>query len=134
MTYTCPRRNLDEIEHEILRKMEEPRIHVAIVCASISCPDLATDVFRPEKLNEQLDTQMRGFLANPGKGMRLDVSSKKVFLSPIFDWFKEDFESQGGVLKFIHPYVARKVRQVLKNSNPRVFYMDYNWRVNDSSL
>jgi len=125
---------LDEIEHKILRKMGEPRVHVAIVCASLSCPDLATDVFRPERLNEQLDTQMRGFLANPGKGMRLEADGKRVFLSPIFDWFKEDFRSRGGVLKFIHPYVEPNDRQVLKNSSPRIFFMEYNWRLNDSSL
>ena len=123
---------LDEIEHKILRKMGEPRVHVAIVCASISCPDLAKDAFRPETLNEQLDAQMRGFLANPGKGMRVDADGKKVFLSSIFDWFKEDFESRGGVFKFIQHYVAPKDKQALKNISRRIFYMEYNWRVNSS--
>ena len=123
---------LDEIEHKILRKMREPRVHAAIVCASISCPDLATDAFRPEMLNEQLDAQMRSFLANPGKGMRMDADGKRVFLSSIFDWFNEDFESRGGVLNFIQPYVAQKDRQVLQNFNLRIVYMDYNWRLNGS--
>ena len=61
-------------------------------------------------LNEQLDIQMRDFLANPGKGMRVDTRGgfKRIYLSPIFDWFEEDFESSGGVLKFIEPYVAPK--------------------------
>ena len=125
---------LDEIEHKILRKMGEPRIHVAIVCASISCPDIATEAFRPERLNEQLDAQMKGFLANPEKGMKVDADGKRVFLSSIFDWFNEDFESRGGVLKFIEPYVALKDRQVLKNPSLHVFYMEYNWRVNGSPL
>ena len=125
---------LDEIEHKILRKMGEPRVHVAIVCASISCPDLATDAFRPETLNEQLDAQMRDFLANPGKGMRMDVDGKRVFLSSIFDWFNEDFESHGGVLKFIQPHVDPKYRQMLESSSLRVFYMEYNWKLNDSPL
>ena len=125
---------LDEIEHKILRKMGEPRIHVAIVCASISCPDLVTDVFKPERLNEQLDTQMRNFLANPEKGMRVDADGKRLFLSSIFDWFNEDFESHGGVLKFIQPHVDPKYRQVLESSSLRVFYMEYNWKLNDSPL
>jgi hypothetical protein len=125
---------LDEIEHKILRKMGEPRIHVAIVCASISCPDLVTDVFKPERLNEQLDTQMRNFLANPGKGMRVDADGKRLFLSSIFDWFNEDFESHGGVLKFIQPHVDPKYRQMLESSSLRVFYMEYNWKLNDSPL
>ena len=125
---------LDEIEHKILRKMGEPRVHVAIVCASISCPDLAKDAFRPETLNEQLDAQMRGFLANPGKGMRVDADGKKVFLSSIFDWFKEDFESRGGVFKFIQLYVAPKDKQVLKNVRVRILYIEYKLRLNDNLL
>ena len=126
--------SLDKIEHQILRKMGEPRVHVAIVCASISCPDLAMDVFRPEKLNEQLDSQVRNFLFNPRKGMKLDADNKTVYLSSIFDWFKEDFESYGGVLKFIEPYIKQKDRQILNSSSLRVLYLKYNWQLNDSSL
>ena len=125
---------LNQIEHKILRKMGEPRIHVAIVCASISCPDLAVDAFRSEKLNEQLDFQVRSFLTNTGKGMRLDTIGKRLFLSSIFDWFKEDFDSVGGVLKFIDPYIASKDKQLLEDSNLSIIYMDYNWRLNDSKL
>ncbi len=124
---------LHEIEHEILRKMGEPRIHVAIVCASVSCPDLATDVYKAERLSEQLDAQMKGFLANPGKGMRVDTGGKKVFLSKIFDWFENDFESRGGVLKFIRPYVSAKDGQAVGNFGLHISYMNYNWRVNGSS-
>ncbi len=124
---------LHQIEHEILRKMGEPRIHAAIVCASVSCPDLATEVFKADRLSEQLDDQMRGFLANPGKGMRVDAGGKKIFLSKIFDWFEDDFESRGGVLKFIRPYVLEKDRQAVGKSDLRISYMDYNWRVNESS-
>ncbi len=124
---------LHEIEHEILRKMGEPRIHVAIVCASVSCPDLATDVYKAERLSEQLDAQMKGFLANPGKGMRVDTGGKKVFLSKIFDWFENDFESRSGVLKFIRPYVSAKDGQAVGNFGLHISYMNYNWRVNGSS-
>lgn len=126
--------SLDEIEHKILRKMGDPRIHVAIVCASVSCPDLATEAFEPASLNEQLDTQMRSFLSNSGKGMRLEIESKKLFLSSIFDWFEEDFESHGGVLKFIQPYVTAKYRTSFKNLSLRIFYMEYNWGLNGDSL
>lgn len=124
---------LNEIEHKILRKMGEPRIHVAIVCASVSCPDLAMDVFTAEQLNRQLDVQMKSFLANSGKGMRIEADGKKVFLSAIFDWFEDDFESYGGVLRYIQPYVSSKDRQALRNPRLRVSYMDYNWGVNGSS-
>ena len=55
-------RTLNDIEHEILRKMDEPRIHVAIVCASVSCPDLRPESYKVEKLSDQLDDQMKKFL------------------------------------------------------------------------
>ncbi|MFQ5444750.1 MAG: DUF547 domain-containing protein [Nitrospinales bacterium] len=86
-------RTLNEIEHEILRKMGEPRIHVAIVCASVSCPDLRRGAFTPEDLEAQLDEQMKSFLKNQQKGMRIDSKKGRLYLSSIFDWFEEDFDS-----------------------------------------
>ena len=125
---------LDEIEHGILRKMEDPRIHTAIVCASISCPNLSKKAYKSEKLNEQLDIQMSDFLANPNKGMRIDNNqqSKRILLSPIFDWFAEDFKSSGGVRKFIKPYVPTRRRHALENTQYPISYMDYNWSINGS--
>jgi hypothetical protein len=125
---------LDQIEHQILRKMGDPRIHTAIVCASISCPDLAMEAYKPEKLDEQLDNQMKVFLSNPNKGMRIDAERKhpRIHLSPIFDWFKEDFKSNGGVFKFIKPYVLPKYKQALNNPDLSISYMYYNWSINGS--
>ena len=124
---------LHEVEHEILRKMGEPRIHVAIVCASVSCPDLLKEVFKAETLDVQLDAQMKMFLENPGKGMRVDAGRKRAYLSPIFDWFEEDFEPRGGVLQFLQPYVPSEEREALKSPAVRVSYLEYNWRVNELS-
>jgi len=123
---------LDEIEHGILRKMGDPRIHTAIVCASISCPNLSKNAYKSEKLNEQLDMQMSNFLANPNKGMRVENNqqSKRILLSPIFKWFADDFKSRGGVRKFIKPYVPARYRQALENTQYRISYMDYNWSIN----
>ena len=69
--------SLNTIEHEILRKMDEPRIHVAIVCASVSCPDLRLEAFTVGKLNEQLSDQMKRFLQSSKKGMRIDKKKNK---------------------------------------------------------
>jgi hypothetical protein len=125
---------LDEIEHQILRKMGDPRIHTAIVCASISCPDLAMEAYKPEKLDDQLDKQMRIFLSNPSKGMKVDakIMPPKVYLSPIFDWFEEDFKSNGGIINFINPYVLQKYKDALKNPDLSISYMHYNWSINGS--
>jgi hypothetical protein len=125
---------LDEIEHGILRKMGDPRIHTAIVCASVSCPDLSKKAYKSEKLSEQLDMQMSDFLANPNKGMRVENNqqSKRILLSPIFDWFAEDFKSSGGVRKFIKSYVPTRYRQALENTDYPISYINYNWSINAS--
>jgi hypothetical protein len=123
-------RTLNDIEHGILRKMNEPRIHVAIVCASVSCPDLRLEAYTVEKLNEQLDDQMEKFLQSRQKGMKLDWKNNRVYLSPIFNWFKEDFESKGGVLKHISQYVPAEEKKALSNSKMKISYMGYNWKIN----
>ena len=125
---------LDEIEHGILRKMGDPRIHTAIVCASVSCPDLSKKAYKSGKLSEQLDMQMSDFLANPNKGMRVENNqqSKRILLSPIFDWFAEDFKSSGGVRKFIKSYVPTRYRQALENTDYPISYINYNWSINAS--
>ena len=123
-------RTLNNIEHEILRKMNEPRIHVAIVCASVSCPDLRREAYSSGKLNEQLDDQMEKFLRSREKGMKLDERKNRVYLSAIFKWFAEDFESRGGVLKYIGQYVTAEERKVLNNSKIKISYLYYNWKIN----
>jgi hypothetical protein len=123
-------RTLNEIEHEILRKMDEPRIHVAIVCASVSCPDLRLEAFNVERLNEQLDDQMKMFIESTEKGMKIDKVKNRVYLSSIFKWFEDDFESRGGVLKFISNYVSPEAAKELQSSKIKVSYLKYNWGVN----
>ena len=121
---------LNEIEHEILRKMGDPRIHVAIVCASVSCPDLRNEAYTADKLDAQLDDQFVQFLENRGKGYQLDRGKKRVTMSKIFDWFEEDFEPKGGVLPFLSRYAPEKDRSLLKNGKVKVSYLDYNWDLN----
>ncbi|MBT3923980.1 MAG: DUF547 domain-containing protein [Nitrospina sp.] len=123
-------RTLNDIEHEILRKMDEPRIHVAIVCASVSCPDLRPESYRVEKLNDQLDDQMKKFLLSREKGMKLDKKKNNVYLSSIFKWFADDFESRGGVLKFISQYVSAEASKAISNPQVKISYLGYNWKIN----
>ena len=123
-------RTLNEIEHEILRKMDDPRVHVAIVCASVSCPDLRLEAFNVNSLNEQLDDQMKVFLKSSEKGMKIDNERNRVYLSSIFKWFEDDFESRGGVLKFIANYVSPDVAKKLTRSGIKIYYLEYNWDIN----
>lgn len=124
-------RTLNEIEHDILRKMGEPRIHVAIVCASLSCPDIRPEAYISERLHEQLDDQMKAFLANPQKGLQVEESNQRLYLSPIFKWFAGDFEAKGGVRSFLVKYVPERLSAYLKMDTFRLSYLDYNWNLNE---
>ncbi|PKM12450.1 MAG: DUF547 domain-containing protein [Gammaproteobacteria bacterium HGW-Gammaproteobacteria-3] len=115
---------LGEVEHKILRPMGEPRIHLAIVCASVSCPDLRSEPYTAAKLNAQLDDQAQKFLDNPGKGLKVEKDSIKI--SKIFDWFEEDFEVYGGVRAFLTRYKTDLPEFKIKTQIP------YDWAVNSS--
>lgn len=113
--------SLDFIEHQILRKMGEPGIHFAIVCASMSCPDLRPEAYNPEDLMQQLNDQIQLFLNNP-KG--LSIKDNKLYISKIFDWFSADFKQYGGVLPFLRLYKPELSRFDSFNT------LDYDWRLN----
>ncbi|MGI9039132.1 MAG: DUF547 domain-containing protein [Gemmatimonadota bacterium] len=135
------RYSLDAMEHEILRKeFDEPRIHFAIVCASISCPDLQPEAYQGAKIEEQLTRAARGFLTNPEKGMRIERKDPflggeyyEVRLSSIFKWFGEDFEKQAGSrIDFVRPYVEPDTRALLdaNRDDLKVRFLDYDWDLN----
>lgn len=121
---------LNEIEHGILRKIGDPRIHVAIVCASVSCPDLRGEAYTADKLDAQLDDQFEKFLQNRGKGLLFSLKINRIRISKIFDWFEEDFEAKGGVLPFLSQYGPKIQRDFLKKKDLDVSYLDYNWDLN----
>jgi hypothetical protein len=131
--------SLDDIEHEILRgKYREPRIHFAIVCASVSCPALWDRAFDGEKLDKQLDARAREFV-NQRRNLDADVDRKTITLSKIFDWFEEDFEAATGlkgptaVLAFVRPYAAEPLLDALSRlTAARTRYFPYDWRLNQT--
>ncbi len=119
-------RSLHEVEHKILRSMDEPRIHFAIVCASVSCPDLRLEPYRAITLESQLGNQARLFLNTPGKGMK--ITENNIYISKIFDWFAEDFAPYGGVDAFI-----RKYRTETALPTASLSYLDYDWSLNGAT-
>jgi hypothetical protein len=136
---------LDEIEHATLRKeFNEPRIHLALVCAAMGCPPLRNEPYAGEKLDQQLDDQARHFLANPRK-FAINPSQGKVYLSPIFKWFGGDFVKTYGtdkefagfspaeraVLNFIVKYVNERDREFLLRGAYSISYLDYDWSLNE---
>lgn len=122
---------LDQIEHEILRPMGDPRIHAAIICASRSCPSLRREPYTVAGVNAQLDESMRRFLADKRKGLELDTKTGRLRLSSIFKWFAEDFEKKGGVVAFVARYAPTDVRTYLgAHPNPKLEYFSYDWQLN----
>ncbi len=132
--------SLDDIEHKILRKMNEPRIHFAIVCASHSCPDLRNEAYDAGRLDEQLEDATRSFLVNSDKGLLVSEEegviwgiNYTIYLSAIFRWFGEDFEeAAGSVVDFVLPYVSGDTRDfiLLHRDELKVKHLDYDWSLN----
>jgi hypothetical protein len=124
---------LDDIEHGILRaRFREPRIHMAIVCASLSCPDLRREPYTAERLDAQLDEATRHFLANPTKGVAPGGDARAARVSSIFKWFAADFGGAEGVVRFIRAKAAPELARRLDGLEERgLTYLDYDWSLND---
>ncbi len=136
---------LDGIEHKVLRaEFNEPRIHIALVCAAIGCPPLRNEPYSGEQLDAQLNDQARKFLNNPIK-FRLDTQTGTVALSPIFKWFGADFvktygtdkkfsdhsNAERAVLNFISTYLGDGDLRYLTAGAYSIDYLDYDWSLNE---
>jgi len=136
---------LNQIEHEILRKkFNEPRIHMALVCAAMACPPLRMEAFKGTQLNDQLEDQSRQFMNNPEK-FKIDEAKGIVYLSSIFDWFGKDFiktygtddkytgkgKKQRAVLNFAHAFLGTDDQKYLDSNQYKVKYLKYDWTLNE---
>jgi Protein of unknown function, DUF547 len=120
---------LDALENGIIRKnYNDPRVHFALVCAAKGCPPLSGEPYNAENLNKQLETQTQKFLADASKNS-VDSKNKIIRLSPIFNWYGDDFSRAAGSVKnFIKPYYLNSPVEEFK-----IEYTYYDWSLNDSS-
>jgi hypothetical protein len=120
----------DDIEHEILRKQfKDPRIHFAIICASLGCPPLPRIAYTEENVQTRLEEETRKYLNSP-RGTRIDRAENTLHVSKLFDWFGSDFiNKSGSVLAFMQPYLDEEVRSFLERQ-PMISYLEYNWALN----
>ena len=114
--------SLGDIEHKILRKMNEPRIHFAINCASKSCPKLLNEAYIEKNLNNQLNAATKEFLIDSTKNI---IKENKSELSKIFLWFGKDFGSKKMIKEFISEYSGFKLNKF------KIDYLPYNWDLNE---
>lgn len=126
--------SLEQIEHQILRKMDEPRIHFAIVCASIGCPRLLNRAYTAAQVEKQLEINAKDFFSR-SQNFRYDQRNRRFHMSAIMNWFAKDFgSSQGAQLKTIAGWLPTKSAQSAALQNAvSVSYLEYNWNLNDQA-
>ncbi|HET6267755.1 MAG TPA: DUF547 domain-containing protein [Acidobacteriota bacterium] len=136
--------SLNDIEHKILRsQFKEPRIHFAIVCASIGCPKLRSEPTLAASLDRDLDNSAAAFISDPSK-VKLQPEIRRIELSSIFKWFAGDFAGfadddwkhlysieKAGPLAFISRYLPAADSAYLKQRSVDVGYLPYDWTLNE---
>ena len=119
------------------RSYDDPRIHAAVICASIGCPALRAEAFTAAKLEAQLEDGMRRFM---GDRTRNRYADGKLQVSLIFKWFKDDFEKGHKGFRQVADVFARHAdlladapadRQKIREKNAAITYLDYDWSLND---
>ena len=108
-----------------IRKFGDARVHVALNCASRSCPPLLSEPFRGDKLDAQFEKLSKGFV-NSDRGVA-NARGNTVQLSKIFDWYKEDFTEDGGAIEFIN-----KRRSTPLPKDAKISYQEYDWALNEA--
>lgn len=124
--------SLNDIEHRILRPIwRDPRIHYALNCASIGCPNLAASAYRAERMHDMLDMAAHEFINHP-RGV--SVKGGKLHLSSIYDWYGDDFGATdqdiiAHIRRYAAPPLAAKLAPIRKISDTH-----YDWRLNDAAI
>lgn len=121
--------SLDDIEHRILRPLwRDNRVHYAVNCASLGCPNLQPEAYTSGNMEALLEKGAREYVNHP-RGARLDA--ERLHLSSIYEWFRSDFEgSEEGVRRHVSRYASPFLASRLKDFRGKVSY-DYDWRINE---
>jgi hypothetical protein len=135
-------RHLDNVEHDMIRApgaFDDPRIHMAVVCASVGCPALRPEAFVGPTLDATLEDSVKRFLKDKTRN-RFNSTNGKLEVSKIFDWYKGDFEKGlKGVTsreQFFGKYADLLAadaagQQLLKDGKASISFLDYDWSLND---
>ncbi|MDA1099280.1 MAG: DUF547 domain-containing protein [Proteobacteria bacterium] len=120
--------SLNDMEHRILRPLwADPRIHYALNCASMGCPNLGTKAYVAQDMEARLDAAARAFINHP-RGVHFEDG--ELVVSSIYDWFTEDFGGgEAGVLAHLRQYAAPALAEKLARHG-RLDRFAYDWRLN----
>ena len=121
---------LDDIEHRILRPIwRDARIHYAVNCASIGCPNLASRAFTADNAEALLDSGARAYVNHP-RGAKVEDGELQV--SSIYEWFKDDFGGDDdGVLAHLREFAGDELKKQLQGITS-IDDDDYDWNLNDA--
>lgn len=125
--------SLDDVEHKKIReRFKDARIHFAVNCAARSCPPIRPDAYTGDRVDAQLDDQVRRFLAS-GVRLERDGAELTIHTTKIMDWYGEDFDKwAGGRATFIRKYLPpAKQRLFAGATDIDIEYDDYDWSLND---
>jgi hypothetical protein len=134
--------HLDSIEHEMMRApgvFDDPRVHVAVNCASVGCPMLGNRAFAPDKLDAQLDELFIRFMSDRSRN-RYNAQTKTAELSRIFDWYGKDFEKGHKGFSSVDDVIAKYAEQLADSPDDRaqlrsgkvpIRFLEYDWSLND---
>ena len=122
--------SFDDIEHGTLRPSIGYRTHSVLVCAARSCPPLQRFAYTAAMFDEQNDHAFRTWLAREDLN-KFSPNDKKVEISSIFKWFKQDFDKAGGVPKILGRYAPSFLHDFAASGNYEIKYIPYNWGLND---
>ena len=122
--------SLDDVEHNIMRKhWNEPRVHYAVNCASVGCPNLALKAYTGAKLEAMLTEAAIDYVNSP-RGV--SIKGNNITVSGIYKWYKKDFgTSQKNILAHLQKYAKPKLAGKLKNASEISDYQ-YDWVLNDA--
>jgi len=138
------RRSLDDVEHGMIRAKgvyDDPRIHMAVNCASIGCPALRPEAYVAQRLDVQLDDQVQRFLSDRTRN-RFDSASRTLEVSRIFDWYAKDFEQRQRAIDSVPAFLASHAAQLadraqdqrlIRERKARLRFLEYDWALNDRS-
>ncbi len=124
--------SLGEVEHgTLLAELKEPMAHFTIVCASLSCPEIAPDAYLEATVKEQMEARAVDFLKDDKKGLKIDREKGVVHFSQIFKFDKKTFPDGGrSAVSFISPFIPPDDADYLRSGDYKVKYLGYDWSVN----